>query len=118
MFKFFHKGRQFFFFTFCIAGRRPLFGALAGKGTWEEPARVDLTALGKRLIEIWCATHAAHPGATASNFVVMPDHFHCLLIVDYDKEPFFGLGDFIDAFRAQVEAAAKVTPLWERGDYL
>ena len=69
---FHHTGLQFFFVTLTLAERRPA-----------------LLPLGETVKATLVALHGRFPAATVSDFVIMPDHVHFLLIVDYAKDPAF-----------------------------
>ena len=98
--KFDKSGRRFFFLTFCVRGRRPILSKLItgrdekGKLT----ASVVQTALGEKIAALWRGVHARHLALTASNFIVMPDHVHLLLIVNYPLEPAFDILDWFQHF--------------------
>ena len=55
---------------------------------------------GEAIVNEWRAQHAKNAALTASNFVIMPDHVHLLLIVNYDKSPDFDIIDWIHNFTA------------------
>ena len=76
-----HTGRRFFFFTFVVEGRRPVLSRLV-RG---ERHPVLLPA-GERVIAFWRRLHQIEPRFTASDFVIMPDHVHLLLIVNSEGE--------------------------------
>ena len=103
--KFDKSGRRFFFLTFCVRGRRPILSKLvtgrdeSGKLT----ASVVLTELGEKIAALWRGVHARHPALTASNFIVMPDHVHLLLIVNYPLEPAFDILDWFQHFMREGE---------------
>ena len=73
-----HRPLRFHFATFTVAGRRPVLGALEG-------AQVRRSPLGERVAKAWWTLGARFPGAIASTYCVMPDHFHGLLIVDIGR---------------------------------
>ncbi len=50
-----------------------------------ENRRPELTQLGGLVKAALRAVHMVWPMATVSDFIIMPDHFHFLLIVDYDR---------------------------------
>jgi len=79
-----HTGRRFFFFTFVVEGRRRVLSRLE-RGA----KRPVLTALGKRVKAVWAALHKIDVHLTASDFVIMPDHVHLLLIVNSVEEFLF-----------------------------
>ena len=72
-----HTGRRFFFFTFVVEGRRKVLSRLERCAK-----RPVLTALGERVKAVWAALHRVDAHFTASDFVIMPDHVHLLLIVN------------------------------------
>lgn len=71
-----HRGRRFFFFTFATEGRRPVLSRLE-RGA-ERPVLLEA---GERVAAVWRQLHGIEPHFTASDFVVMPDHVHLLLVV-------------------------------------
>jgi len=72
-----HRGRRFFFFTFTVEGRRRVLSRLV-----RGEKRPVLSANGERVAALWRRLHAIEAHFTASDFVVMPDHVHLLLIVN------------------------------------
>ena len=107
-------GLRFFFFTAAIRGRRPVLSrivpvtgrrAAACAGWGAEPSRA-----GEALIALWRGVHGRDPFLTASNFAIMPDHVHFLLLVDYRRAPdgFDLLGWGLRFRRA---AAAAIAPI-------
>ena len=81
---FHHAGLQFFFVTLTLAERRPVLSRLV-----DEKSRPALLPPGEAVKAALVALHGRFPAATVSDFVVMPDHVHFLLIVDYAKDPAF-----------------------------
>ncbi len=79
-----HHGLQFFFLTICVEGRRAVLSRLV-----EGAKRPELTRAGECVRALWRAVHGLNPALTASDYVIMPDHVHLLLIVDYDRDPTF-----------------------------
>ena len=79
-----HSGRQFFFVTLVVAERREVLSRVV-----DEKTRPELTQLGEIVQFALRAIHRVWPAATVSDFVIMPDHLHFLLIVDYGKDPAF-----------------------------
>ena len=107
-------GLRFFFFTAAIRGRRPVLSRIvpvtgrraAACASWgAEPSRA-----GEALIALWRGVHGRDPFLTASNFAIMPDHVHFLLLVDYRRAPdgFDLLGWWLRFRRA---AAAAIAPI-------
>ncbi len=76
-----HHGLQFFFVTVGVEGRRPILSRLV-----DEKQRPALLPLGEMLKAALVAMHGAFPAATISDFIIMPDHFHFLLIANYEKD--------------------------------
>jgi len=93
--QFLHRGRQFFFITLALER------GMDGGATPEPPPREALSRLvdeksrpallpcGEVVKAVLLALHGAFPCATVSDFVIMPDHVHFLLIVDYSQNPAF-----------------------------
>ena len=72
-----HTGRRFFYFTFTLEERQPVLSQLV-RG--EKHPR--LLPPGEHVVEVWKQLHNIEPHFTASDFIVMPDHVHLLLIVN------------------------------------
>lgn len=98
--QFSHRGRQFFFITLTIEGRPPVLSRLAG-----EKGPPQLTALGAAARAVLLALHKVYPCATFSDHVIMPDHVHFLMIVNYDLAPTFNPLWVSFALMEAVEAA-------------
>ena len=106
------RGLQFFFVTLVVAERRQVLssiaeleasGQVAAAGRAARPA---LLPLGEIVVAALRAIHRVWPAVTISDYVVMPDHLHFLLIVDYNRDqsiaPLFIAHRFADAVeRAQ-----------------
>ena len=75
------SGRQFFFITLGVAERRPVLSRLA-----DEKRRPELSELGEMVKAALRAVHRVWAAATISDYVIMPDHIHYLLIVDYSRD--------------------------------
>ena len=98
--QFHHAGRQFFFITIAIerqsAGKNSPtpqgFGG-APQGALsrlvDERSRPALLPCGEIVKALLVAMHRCFPCATISDFVIMPDHVHFLMIVDYSQDPAF-----------------------------
>ena len=82
--EFSHRGLQFFFITLVVAERREVLSRVV-----DEKARPELTRIGEVVQFALRAIHRVWPAATVSDFVIMPDHLHFLLIVDYGKDTVF-----------------------------
>jgi hypothetical protein len=82
--QFHHSGRQFFFVTLALENRTPILSRLVG-----ERPRPALLPHGETVKTLLASMHAAFPCVTVSDFVIMPEHVHFLLIVDYAANPSF-----------------------------
>ena len=110
------RGLQFFFVTLVVAERRQVLssiaeleasGQVAAAGRAARPA---LLPLGEIVVAALRAIHRVWPAVTISDYVVMPDHLHFLLIVDYNRDqgiaPLFiahRLADAVERAQALVE---------------
>ena len=100
--EFHQNGRQFFFITLAVAGRKKILAEIVEetheeRGRAPEPSRgvgpskrrvlprSVPSALGERVVALWLKLHTLCPALTASNFVIMPDHVHLLLMVDFAR---------------------------------
>ena len=79
-----HTGKRFFFITLALEGRPEALSELV-----DEQSRPRLTALGEIVKAAFVAVHQVWPAATLSDFVIMPDHIHFILIVNYEVAPDF-----------------------------
>ena len=102
--KFAHHGLQFFFITLCVAGRRKMLSRIV-----DEKSRPVLTPLGECIVALWRHLHTLNPALTASNSVIMPDHVHLLLIVNFDRDPTFRPLVFIHWFMEETERMMAAT---------
>jgi len=76
-----HSGRQFFFITLTTAGRAKILSRLVSAA-----ARPQLNEVGEVVKMALLALHQVNPAVTVSDFVIMPDHIHFILIVDYERD--------------------------------
>ena len=106
------RGLQFFFVTLVVAERRQVLSSIAEleasgqAGASGRAGRPALLPLGEIVVAALRAIHRVWPAVTISDYVVMPDHLHFLLIVDYNRDqsiaPLFIAHRFADAVeRAQ-----------------
>ncbi|MBQ6136767.1 MAG: hypothetical protein IJI73_05295 [Kiritimatiellae bacterium] len=101
------RGLQFFFVTLVVAERRQVLSSIAelessGKaGASGRAGRPALLPLGEIVAAALRAIHRVWPAVTISDYVVMPDHLHFLLIADYNRDqgiaPLFIAHRFADA---------------------
>ena len=74
-------GLQFFFITMVVAERRPVLSRIVG-----EKSRPELKPLGELVAAALRAVHQVWGAVTISDFVIMPDHVHFLIIANYDRD--------------------------------
>ena len=102
MLRFSRKGKQFFFATFSLEGRRKLLSRIV-----EGQRYPELSACGELVQAALLAVHEVWPAAGISDFSVMPDHVHVLFICDYGKglkaSPFFMAHCVMDAVEAALD---------------
>ena len=130
--EFYQNGRQFFFITLAVAERKKIMAEVVEetheeRGQAPEPPRgvgsskrrvlprSVPSALGERVVALWLKLHALCPALTASNFVIMPDHVHLLLMVDFAwLQGRFNPLVFIHWFRDWSSRAGDVEPVAPR----
>ena len=75
------NGTKLFFITFAVKGRRPLLSRLMdGKS---RPALLPLGEVVKAAIR---ALHLVRAAVGTSDYVIMPDHVHFIMVVDYLRD--------------------------------
>ena len=110
------RGLQFFFVTLVVAERRQVLSSIAEleasgqAGASGRAGRPALLPLGEIVVAALRAIHRVWPAVTISDYVVMPDHLHFLLIADYNRDqsiaPLFiahRLADAVERAQALVE---------------
>ena len=90
-----YTDRQIYMITMVTEGRRPLFGRVVGrsdapKGSPDEP-RIELSDLGRRVVDEWWAASDHHPEITVVALQMMPDHLHGILFVTRKMEKPLGM---------------------------
>ncbi len=90
-----YTDRQIYMITMVTEGRRPLFGRVVGKsdvpkGSPDAP-RIELSELGRRVVDEWWATSDHHPEITVVALQMMPDHLHGILFVTRKMEKPLGM---------------------------
>ena len=106
--QFHHAGRQFFFITIAIERQGAPQGGLSR--LVDERSRPALLPCGEIVKALLVAMHKCFPCATISDFVIMPDHVHFLLIVDYSQDPTFSP---LWATNRLMDAAEILWALWK-----
>ncbi|CBL47335.1 Hypothetical protein HDN1F_37520 [gamma proteobacterium HdN1] len=64
-----------YFITICVQGRKNIFGCL-------QHGSVQLSVLGEIAAEEWRRTSKQRSGVILDEWVVMPDHFHAIVILN------------------------------------
>jgi len=90
-----YTDRQIYMITMVTEGRRALFGHVVGKsdapeGSPEEP-HIELSALGKRVVDEWWAASLHHSEVVVVALQMMPDHLHGILFVREKMEKPLGM---------------------------
>ena len=91
-----HRGIKLFFLTFAVEGRRKVLSNVT-----DETSRPTLTELGSAVKALWRSVHKVYPWLGTSDYVIMPDHVHLLLVVDFDRCPKFNPLVFTHWFKDQ-----------------
>jgi len=82
--QFSHASLRFFFITVALEGRPRTLSRLV-----DETSRPALLPAGEVVKAALLAYHKVYPCVTVSDYVIMPDHLHFLLIVNYGLMPAF-----------------------------
>ena len=75
------NGTKLFFITFAVKGRRPILSRLA-----DEKSRRELLPLGELVKAAIRALHLVRAAIGTSDYVIMPDHVHFIMVVDYLRD--------------------------------
>lgn len=119
-----------YFITVCTHQREPLFGEIIG-------GQMQLNAAGRVVQSAWGAIPAHFPDVAMGEYVVMPDHFHGILVIGDSVRALLAapanignitgaacgaptLGQIIRRFKSQSAIAVNgclnrsMTPVWQR----
>ena len=100
-------GTKFFFVTVAVEGRRAVLSRLV-----DEKSRPALSTFGELVRAGLRALHLVRPAVGVSDYVIMPDHFHFLLIVDCARDaiisPLWLTHRLIDALERAAEELGKI----------
>jgi putative transposase len=104
-----------YFVTICTYCRRWLFSRI-------ETGTIRLSTLGRIVVAEWQRTGTVHRGLSLDAFVVMPDHFHAVVLLDGEVRDLPPLGVVINRFKAAVTRRARrldngTSEVWQRGYY-
>ena len=90
-----------YFITICIEGRLSLLGSIAGE-------ELRHTEAGEMVSRVWAEMPVNYPGIDVDAFVVMPDHFHGMILIE---PPALALPDAVHRLKSLT------TALYRRGVY-
>ena len=103
-----------FFITFCVAGRKPLFGSVSGD-------KVVLSPLGLAALETIERETRRNPGLRLYAWVIMPDHVHLRIYVCPGlADPLAAVGAFVGNVKRWTTWRAKqlgIALAWEQNYY-
>jgi putative transposase len=92
-----------YFVTICVNQRIPLFGRIQGD-------EVGLTDGGMMISRTWAEIPAALPGVDIDRFVVMPNHFHGIVLLTWGPT---GLGIAPDAWQCGDRPRCHGPHIWD-----
>ncbi|MEA3362486.1 MAG: transposase [Thermodesulfobacteriota bacterium] len=72
-----YSSAGFYFVTICVQNRECLLGEIAG-------SKLVLNDAGLMVEKVWHELLQRFPGMTSDTFVVMPNHFHGIIIINDD----------------------------------
>jgi len=64
-----------YFITMCVKDRACLFGQI-------ENSVMNINEFGDMVIDVWQWLPEQYPYVSICEFIIMPNHFHCILIID------------------------------------
>lgn len=70
-----YSGKRAYFVTMCVQERVCLYGEVAGGDMVLNPA-------GRKVAEIWRQLPARFPQVALDEYIVMPNHFHGIILID------------------------------------
>ena len=101
------RGKRFFFITLVTQQRQALLSRRVADHI------VEILPAGEIIRGAFAALHRQNPALTASNSILMPDHLHFILIVDFDQAPAFNIVNWIISFKEATGGAA----VWSKEVY-
>ena len=82
-----------YFVTICVHGRRDLFGVIVNGAMMQNSAGAMVNAT-------WAALPQRLPTIRLDAFVVMPNHFHAIIVLDEARPAAMPLGNIVGAFKS------------------
>jgi len=74
-----------YFVTICLQGRECLFGGIAN-------GEMEMNEAGLMVADAWLALPERFPSILVDEFVIMPNHFHGIILITNNNDDGFGLG--------------------------
>lgn len=71
-----YAGKGLYFITLCTAQRKNIFGRIIN-------GELFLNPLGEIAKEEWARTPEIRNNITLGEFIIMPNHMHCIISIDY-----------------------------------
>ena len=123
MFTFDYSSPSAYFVTIIAHQRKPLFGSLAN-------GRMHLSLLGELASSVWLGLPSRFPGVETDEFIVMPDHFHGIIIKNEGNQAIsalnpsrVSLGTLVASYKSTVTRVyhfnnpENTEPIWHRNYY-
>jgi len=117
----------YYFVTICVYQNRKIFGNIVGAGPCAGP-KLNLNKFGLMVQSIWSDIPKFYPNIEIGEFVVMPNHFHGIVIISENNgrtqgsAPTLPLPDIIQRFKSLTTTrychmTNLSTKLWQRNYY-
>ena len=74
-----------YFITICTKNREPLLSQIAGSDDPVRPNTIILTPVGNIVDKCWDSIDKIYPDVRTDKFVIMPNHFHGIIIIGSNK---------------------------------
>ena len=109
----------YYFVTICINEKKSIFGTIKNK-------KIYLNSIGEIASNEWINTEKIRPNIRLHSFIIMPNHMHGIIEIDYfeiKQKKKSTLGDIIRGYKSSVTRKAnllisyKNRNLWQRNYY-
>jgi putative transposase len=97
--KYDYSSEGLYFITLCTADRKNIFGHIID-------GEMHLNSLGKIASEEWLATADIRKNISLGEFIIMPNHMHGIISIDYKIEP--GDKEHIGKFRSPSQSIGAI----------
>ena len=105
----------YYFVTVCTADRKQILGGVT-KADEAHRSTVLLSRIGVLTNEAICAIPGVYPGVTVEKYVIMPNHFHMILVFSEAKDPVLSLSRVIQQTKRRVSKSQGGT-IWQAHYY-